>query len=324
MISPRERLAAAACGERPDRPLVALWRHFPTDDQDAERLALSAAAFQREYGWDLLKLTPASHGSVADWGVTAAYQGHAEGTSTYQRRAIHTPADWLRLAPLDPSVGALGQQLEAIRRTRALIGPDLPLLATVFSPLAQAKHLAGDGLELVHLRHYPEELTRGLETITATTERFVEQALAVGADGIFYAVQHAAASMLSPEEYRAVAQPLDLRVLAVAKGALFNLLHLHGQHTYFDLVADYPVHGLNWHDRETGPALGEGARRFPGLPVGGLSQRDLVEGTPAQIRALAEEAIRATAGRLCLSTGCVLPTVAPWGNLRALRACVEG
>jgi hypothetical protein len=46
--------------------------------------------------------------------------------------------------------------------------------------------------------------------------------------------------------------PLDARVLDAAQGATLNLLHLHGRHTYFDLVASHPVHGLNRHNRETG------------------------------------------------------------------------
>ena len=41
----RERLAAALRGEPVDRPPVALWRHFPVDDQDPEQRAQSGAAF---------------------------------------------------------------------------------------------------------------------------------------------------------------------------------------------------------------------------------------------------------------------------------------
>ncbi len=33
-MSKRERLEAAIRGERPDRTPVALWRHFPGDDQN--------------------------------------------------------------------------------------------------------------------------------------------------------------------------------------------------------------------------------------------------------------------------------------------------
>jgi uroporphyrinogen decarboxylase len=324
LMSKRDRLTAAIRGEETDRPLVALWRHFPTDDLDPEQLALSALAFQTQYDWDFIKLTPTSSYSVEDWGCRVAYRGHPEGTSEYVARPIQAPADWARLEPLDSHSGALGQQLACIRRARELAGPDIPIIETVFSPLAQAKNLLGDGLEIVHLRRHRVEIQHALEVIAETTARFVAAALEAGADGIFYAMQRASANALSEAEYREVARPLDLRVLEAASDASFNLLHLHGLHTYFDLVADYPAHALNWHDRDTGPSLAEGARRFPGMVVGGLSQRDMVEGSPHSVRALAREAVEALGGRrLCLSTGCVMQTVTPWGNIRALRSAAQ-
>lgn len=323
LMTKRDRLAAAVRSEEIDRSPVALWRHFPTDDQDVEQLALSAVAFQTQYDWDFIKLTPSSSYSVEDWGCRVAYRGGAEGTSEYIIRPIEGPQDWARLQVLDPYGGSLGRQLATIRRTRELAGPDIPIIETIFSPLSQAKNLIGGGLEIVHLRRHRLELQHALEVIAETTARFVRAALEAGADGIFYAMQHASAGLLSQDEYREVARPLDLRVLEAAQGASFNLLHLHGRNTYLNLVADYPAHALNWHDRDTGPALAEGARQFPGLVVGGLSQRDLVEGTPQSVRALAREAIEDMGGRVCLSTGCVMPTVAPWGNIRALRAAVD-
>lgn len=320
----RERLAAAIAGEPTDRPLVALWRHFPGDDADTEALACSTAAFQAQYDWDFIKLTPMSNYSVADWGSRAVYAGHPEGTTERITFPIKQLSDWKNLAPLDPTQGALGQQLATVRRLRELVGPDVPILETIFSPLSQARHLVPSGTEIVQLRQDPAALHCALEVMTETTIAFVRAVLAAGADGIFYAVQHANAQQLSPREYTDIGRPLDLRILAAAQAASFNLLHLHGRHSYFDLISDYPVHALNWHDRETGPSLLEGAQRFPGLVVGGISQAEIVEGTAAQVRTLAHEAVVALGGRrLCLSTGCVLPTVAPWGNIRALRAAAE-
>ncbi len=322
-ITHRARLAATVAGEVVDRVPVALWRHFPVDDIDPEQLALSVAAFQQQYDWDFVKLTPASNYSVADWGSTAAYHGHAEGVSERTAFPVVTPSDWSHLHVLDPHSGALGAQLTCIKRLRELLGPDVPIIETVFNPLSQARHLIADGMEIVHLRTAPRQLQAALEVITASTVAFVRAALAAGADGIFYAIQHASARLLSPAEYREFCRDLDLQVLAAAQGGSFNLLHLHGRHTYFDLVADYPVHALNWHDRETGPSLAEGMQRFPGVVVGGLSQQDIVEGDPASIHALAQQAIAVTGGRrLCLATGCVVPTVVPWGNMRALREAV--
>jgi len=327
----RERLAAAVRGDPVDRPPVALWRHFPVDDQNPEQLARSAAAFQAQYDWDFVKFTPASSFCVEDWGCRAVYRGHPEGTSEYVARPVATPADWRRLEPLDPHVGALGAQITAVRRVRELLDDDIMLLVTVFSPISQAKNLIGGGLEIVHMRRYKPELYAALEVITETTVRFVRAALAAGADGVFYAMQRCAADVLSEAEYREICRPLDLQILEAvhAAGAAhsvapFIMLHLHGLHTYFEIAADYPAQALNWHDRDTGPGLAEGARRFPGLVVGGLSQRDMIEGSPAQIQALARQAIDSMAGRrMCLSTGCVMQTTTPWGNIRALRDVVS-
>ncbi|MFQ3632004.1 uroporphyrinogen decarboxylase family protein [Roseiflexus sp.] len=327
----RERLAAALRGEAVDRPPVALWRHFPVDDQDPEQLATSVAAFQTRYDWDFVKLTPSSSFCVEDWGCRVAYRGHSEGTSEYIARPVSVAADWRRIEPLDPHTGALGAHLVAIRRTRELIDPDVPLLATVFSPISQAKNLIGGGMDIVHLRRHRSDLLAALEAIAETTVRFVAAALQAGADGIFYAMQRCTADVISETEYREVCRPLDLRILEAAHAAsaaqgkpLFILLHLHGLHSYFDIAAEYPAQALNWHDRDTGPDLVEGARRFPGMVVGGLSQRDIVEGSPATVQSLAQQAIEALGGRrVCLSTGCVMPTTAPWGNIRALRAAVD-
>ncbi len=324
-MTKRERLTAAIFGEEVDRVPVSLWRHFPADDTNPEQLALSVASFQQEYDWDFIKLTPLSNYSVADWGGTIAYQGNPEGTSDYVTPPLITrPEDWSKLKPLNSHSGHLGDQITCLQRLRELVGPDVPIIETVFSPLSQVKRLVGRGAEIVHLRRYPQALGAALELITTMTISFVEAALAAGADGIFYAVQHASADLLSVAEYQAILRPLDLRILEAARGGGFNLLHLHGLHTYFDLFTDYPIHALNWHDRDTGPSLSEGAQRFPGLVVGGLSQRDMIEGNPETIRKLVQETITSSNGRrICLSTGCVLPTVAPWGNIRALRAAVE-
>jgi len=324
-MTKRERLAAAIAGAEVDRVPVALWRHFPVDDTDAEELARTAAAFQQQYNWDFIKLTPLSNYSVADWGGTVAYHGHPEGTSDYiTPPRVTTPEDWERLEPLDVHAGTMGRQLTSVRRLRELVGPEVPIIETVFNPLSQARKLVGNGMELVHLRRYPQQLQAALEQITSTTTAFIAAVLEAGADGIFYATQHARAALVSQAEYRAMLRPFDLRILEAAREGSFNLLHLHGMDTYLDLVSDYPVHALNWHDRDTGPSLAEGVRSFPGLVVGGLSQRDMVEGNPAGIRELARQAVTETGGRrVCLSTGCVLPTVAPWGNIRALRAAAD-
>ncbi|WP_322800614.1 uroporphyrinogen decarboxylase family protein [Thermoflexus sp.] len=320
----RERLQAAIQGDAVDRPPVALWRHFPVADQDPSAFAEAVIGFQRRFDFDFVKITPASSYCVRDWGVEDRWEGDTEGTRRYIRHPVQEPRDWAALPVLDPTRGALREHLEAVARIRQAL-PEVPVVVTVFSPLAQAKNLAGPERLLLHLRRHPEALEMGLRTITESTRRFIRAALELGVDGIFYAVQHASYLLLSPEEYRAFGRPYDLAILEVAIDAWLNILHLHGEAVMFDLFVDYPVAVWNWHDRETPPALEEGKEKVRGAVLGGLSRiQTLVLGTPQDVEAEAREAIARTGGRrFILGTGCVVPIHAPEVNLQAARQVVE-
>ena len=316
-----ERLTAAIRGELVDRIPVALWRHFPGDDYRPDDLAAATVAFQRRYDFDFVKVTPTSSFCVQDWGAQDRWLGSLEGTREYTSYPIQLPDDWLKLNPLDPTRGSLGAQLHCLRLIARELAGETPLIQTVFSPLAQAKNLVGREQLLIHLRRYPDAVRAGLEVITETTRRFVEAALEAGIAGVFYAVQHAQYGLLSEEEYAAFGRLYDLRVLEATQGLWLNVLHLHGEDVMFDLLADYPVQVINWHDRETWPSLAEARHRFDGAVCGGLQRWDvMVQGTPSQVREQAADAISQTEGRrFILGTGCVTPVVAPMSNIRAAR-----
>ena len=323
-VSKRERLMAAIRGGPVDRPPVALWRHFPGDDYRPDDLAAATVAFQREYDFDFVKVTPASSFCVQDWGSRDRWMGTLEGTRDYTFYPIQTSDDWMKLRPLDPTQGTLGAQLDCLVLIADELAGEVPFIQTVFSPLAQAKNLVGQERLLVHLRRYPDAVHAGLEVITETSVRFVEAARETGIDGLFYAVQHAQYGLLGEEEYAAFGRPYDLRILEAAQGLWLNVLHLHGTEVMFDLLADYPIQVINWHDRETWPPLAEGRDRFAGAVCGGLQRWGaVVRGTPDQVREQAADAIAQTGGRrFILGTGCVTPIVAPASNIRAVREAV--
>lgn len=321
----RQRLEYCLSGERPDHVPVALWRHFPVDDQSPGDLAQATLNFQRSFDFDLVKVTPASSFAVKDWGVEDQWNGSTEGTRDYIRRAIQHPEDWTRLKILDPDQGYLAEQLKCLQMIVTELGPETPVLQTIFNPLSQAKNLVGGDKLLVHLRRYPDAVHAGLKAIAASTQRFVEAALQTGIAGVFFAVQHAQYGLLSPAEYDAFGRVYDLEVLEPAKDGWLNLLHLHGEEVMFDQLADYPVAVLNWHDRDTPPSLSEARERYSGVICGGLQRwNTMVVGTPEQVRAEARQAIQTTGGqRFILGTGCVLPIVAPRANILAARLSVE-
>ena len=141
------------------------------------------------------------------------WTGHTEGTREYTKRIIHEPKDWENLPVLDPTAPHLAAQLKCLRLIRKGLGSDTPILQTIFSPLAQAKNLAGNETLIAHLRLYPEAVMKGLETIAETTRRFVEACLDTGIDGVFYAIQHAQASLLTLDEYKTFGLPYDQKTL---------------------------------------------------------------------------------------------------------------
>lgn len=323
VMSKHERLQALAAGQAVDRPAVALWRHFPGDDARPDDLAAAHIWWQRTFDWDLLKVTPSSSYCVQDWGVQAVWQGGDEGTWAYKNCVIQQPEDWLRLTVLDPDAGSLGRARQAVAAVYQAVGPDTPVLMTIFSPLAQAKNLAGPRL-LPHLRKHPEAVLAGLEIIAQSIVRYVDALSASGIAGIFYAAQLADPGRLSRAEYEQFGQPLDLRILRAAGGYWFNMLHAHGLDVYLDLLAGYPVQAVNWHDREGGPSLADGGALFSGALSGGLDRRTVHLGAPDDVRREAADAIGQTDGRrLLLSTGCVSMTNSPLNNLWAARRSVE-
>src|ERR1700712_229244 len=101
----RERLERTMAGEATDRIPVALWRHFPGDDQRAADLARSAVDYQREYNWDFVNLTPSSSFCTGDYGVQDEWQGALDGTRTITKRGVTRSLDWTNLRTLDPSRG---------------------------------------------------------------------------------------------------------------------------------------------------------------------------------------------------------------------------
>ncbi|MFQ5793552.1 MAG: uroporphyrinogen decarboxylase family protein [Candidatus Bipolaricaulia bacterium] len=321
----QERIQAAMRGEPVDRAPIALWRHFPHDDATAEGFSRAVVDFQRKYDFDLVKVTPVAGYPAEAWGAELIYADNDEGTRDYRSRPVNDRADWSRLPILNPDEGVLGRELEALQRIRDALGGDAPILETIFSPLTIAWNLSGDRW-LEDLRHHPEDLHAGLKTIAETTTAFARASVKTGADGIFFATQLATTDLLTEVEYRTFGVAYDRQVLdAITDEADPILLHIHGVHIMFDLLADYPAGIVNWHDRRTEPTLADALARVSGAVLGGLNEWDtLLHGSPDDVRAEIADALAQTEGRrVIIGAGCVTPVTAPEANLHAARQAVE-
>ncbi len=323
--SHRERLEACLSGETIDRPPVSLWRHFPVDDQTPDGLAAATADFQNRCDFDFIKVTPASSYAIRDWGVEDRWTGNTEGTRDYTKPAVRRPEDWGYLPVLNPLKGSLGGQLETLRLIIKEFSPDTPVVQTIFSPLSQAKNLIGRQNLHIHIRQNPQAVHAGLEKITQTTIRHIEAVIKTGVDGIFYAVQHASYSINAEVEFEEFGAAYDLRVLEAAQDLWLNIAHLHGEDVMFERLTRYPVQVLNWHDRHTPPSLAEARQLTDKVLCGGLRRWEtMVVGIPTEVCAEAQEAVQAVQEhKFILGTGCVLPIIAPHGNILAARRSVE-
>jgi uroporphyrinogen decarboxylase len=325
-LSHRSRLERTLSGEKSDRTPVSLWRHFPVDDQEPNALAGSVVRFQERFDFDFVKITFASSYPIKDYGMVDEWKGNPEGTRQITKYLIENSSDWLKLKPLHPRKGFLGDQLKCIELVRKNLPADIPIMPTVFSPLSQAKNLVGREKVVSHLRMYPDQLESALQVLTENNIRFIEECIKLGIDGVFFAVQHAQYGLLTETEFSKFAARYDNQILEFCKPLWLNLGHIHGENIMFDAVSCYPVQILNWHDLETPPSLREGKDIFTGVVCGGMKQWDtLTYGTPAMVSREAREAIHQSDNtRFILGTGCVTPIIAPDANIFAARQAVEG
>ena len=293
-----ERINAALKGEEVDRAPVSLWRHWPVEDETAQGLAAAMVKWQRQYDFDLVKFMPTGMYGVHDWGAQTAYNPGFRGNRILTQPGLHKPEEWPKLAKLDVTKGAYGQEVEAIRLAAEELKGSVPIFQTVFSPLTTAIKLAGDAA-YAHLRQYPDLLKEGLEIITDVTIRFSQACFDAGADGVFFATQGMTYRLFSKDEYKEFGAAYDTRILqAVRDAGKLNLLHVHGEDIMFDLATTYPVDMINWHDRITSPSLAEAKDQFQGVLVGGIEDRKIIaEGPIEEIRNEARTAVEQTGGR---------------------------
>lgn len=329
-MDPQTRVRVALSLERPDRPPAAWWGHTFEQEWSPRDLAEATVARQRAHGWDFVKLQPRACCFAEAFGSEYRPSGDTTTGPVLVRPAVMSPQDWSRLPAADAGVPALADQVEALRMVVDALGPSVPVIQTVFSPLTVAGYLVGgDRARMAEvLRGRSEQVEGALARIADVLADVAARSVAAGAAGIFYAVSgFASADLLSLAEYEELTLPHDLRVLAAVPGdAWFNVLHLCGPRLNFELASALDTHAVSWAIHEPGnPSLAEGRARTRRAVMGGIDVDALVRGAPETVLEQARAAVASTEGTgILLAPGCSVPPGAPEENLRTLLRSVEG
>jgi uroporphyrinogen decarboxylase len=326
-MTKRERVMAALQGAPVDRVPVSLWLHNFATENSADDLAAETLRLARRFDWDFLKPQTRAQCFAEMWGFRYRPSRERATSYTVTETPLTTAADLRALEPADARFGALGEQLEALEMIRKAVGPDTPIIWTVFSPLMVLPMLVQGGRDaaLALARSAPRETDAALGAMTETLTAYAGACLAAGADGLFYATNMATQSSITAEECRRWQRPWDLRVLEAVAGAPFNLLHVCGTGIHFDEFADYPVTAFSWATVPGNPSLDTVHVRTGRAVVGGLPAKpEIASMSAGELVTRARRAMDEMSGRwLLLAPDCSINPDTPEPLMEAVGEAVR-
>ena len=133
-----ERVMAAVQGEDIDRVPLCFWHHFRPFGSGRRLAEATYAFFVETFDPDIVKLMP-------------------DIPYPFPRRSVHSLTDWTLVEPINRERSRYATQNRlAIEALRGALGDDVPIVVTVFSPLAEAMHMAESrDLFLSHAQEEP-------------------------------------------------------------------------------------------------------------------------------------------------------------------------
>ena len=302
-MNKKQRFLAAVRGEEVDYVPSVAWCNFATDALDGKENARRQLAFHDACDWDLCKV-------MNDYRLAPP-----QGIET-----IETPADMLRFAKQSMAERIFSEQLECLRVMRSRLGPDVPLVDTLFEPFFSLLFAVGFS-RAAYIRSHPQEARSMLTALTDTFVDYIDEIRKVPVAGVLYATN---ACILPPStrgisdaQFREFHAPYDLRLLDSMQG-LVRIVHAHGNPLDLRRILDYPCEVFSWSDRLPGnPSIANVRQLTPKCLMGGVDESKLQERSLPEIRAEVADAMAQAGGKrnFILSPGC---NVASGTALRSL------
>jgi uroporphyrinogen decarboxylase len=320
-MTARERVSAAVRGEALDRPPFSVWRHFyDREGAGAEALADATVSWTRRHSLDLIKYNPRAHYHAEPWGTRYEYRG--DGHPRLVRYAVTVSSGWRSVRSRSVDEPVFAEMREGLTMVRARL-PDIPLVMTIFTPLAICERLAGRERLLEDLRRRPDDVLEALDAIALTFGAFARSCLEAGADGVFLATTlWAQRTLLTDAEYARFGSPFDMRVLDSTTGASLNVLHVCGADARVLELARYPVSAVSWDALAPGnPDLRSFLDQISHrASIGGMSHTALLSEDATLVAAEVVHALQASHGRRWIAAGaCTIPPETPAATLDRAR-----
>lgn len=326
----RERIETILAGEKPDRFAASFWRHFFHRESFAEGTAEAMVRFQEQFDWDFMKINPRADYHIEGWGFEHEWSTDEFTKHVKVKFPVNKVDDWSHIEPLKLSEPSLDEHLRVVSLIRKKVGRDLPILMTVFTPLAIAGRMVPNRQIMAdHLHEYPEKVLPAIEAITQTYEAFASELRNAGADGLFFATtQWAASEYISWDEYRRFGVPFDLRVIRSAGSNALNLFHVCAPNNYLKQLApiDYQSQLYNWETEDpTNPPIEKAGEILKGkVMVGGVDHAGwLLHSNAAEVGHMMDQLkTKFDPSRVILGPGCAIDPKVPYENLATIRRSI--
>lgn len=286
------------------------WTHYPEFDREPDKIAQISYDLYKDFDLDFLKTMNNGMYAIEDYGAKVDFSEiETGGVAKVVDTPINYYEDWAELPLLDLEESpVLQRELDYLKRLLALTKGEVPVLMTVFSPITTADKLTGGRLKDHIQQDESGLLLEAVEKIAQTTAKLAEEAIKLGAAGIYLASQMSSTDKVSIENYKKYGKPFDLQVIEAANVGWMNTIHIHGENIMFDLLKDYPLPIINWHIGEAEPDLVEGLKSSGKIVMGGIERMNITDNNRDELKMQITRDIKDTQGlnRLLLTPGCVI------------------